>query len=126
MTAAALFTPARKPEGKKRVMSQEEIHVALCVLGPRERLIFRMAVFDGMPPGEILAMRIGNISGESVLTDQRVYKGNIDMPKGREGKQTSRTVVLSPGTVDEFNSWRMLLLKQGREFYLFPTNRRRH
>jgi integrase len=39
-----------------------------------------MAVFDGMRPGEILAIRIGNISGESVLIDQRAYKGNIDTP----------------------------------------------
>jgi len=53
--AAALFTPACKPEGEKRVMSPEEIRVALGVLRPRERLIFRMAVFDGMRPGEILA-----------------------------------------------------------------------
>jgi integrase len=90
--AAALFTPPCKPEGEKRVMSPEQIRVALGVLGPRERLIFRMAVFDGMRPGEILAIRIGNISGESVLIDQRTYKGNIDTPKGRKGKRTSRTV----------------------------------
>jgi integrase len=95
----------------------------LGVLGPRERLIFRMAVFDGMRPGEILAIRIGNISGESVLIDQRAYKGNIDTPKGRKGKRTSRTVGLSPGTIAELNVWRMLLLKQGPESYLFPTER---
>jgi integrase len=121
--AAALFTPPCKPEGEKRVMSPEQIRVALGVLGPRERLIFRMAVFDGMRPGEILAIRIGNISGESVLIDQRAYKGNIDTPKGRKGKRTSRTVGLSPGTIAELNVWRMLLLKQGPESYLFPTER---
>src|SRR5437899_1336950 len=69
--AVALFTLLCKPEGEKRVMSPEQIRIALGVLGPRERLIFRMAVFDGMRPGEILAIRIGNISGESVLIDQR-------------------------------------------------------
>jgi integrase len=53
--AAALFTPVCKPEGVKRVMSPEEIRLALGVLDTRERLIFRMAVFDGMRPGEILA-----------------------------------------------------------------------
>ena len=46
--AAALFTPAGKPEGEKRVMSPEEIRLALSVLDTRARLIFRMAVFDGM------------------------------------------------------------------------------
>ena len=97
--AAALFTPACKPEAEKRVMSPKEIRLALSVLDARERLIFRMAVFDGMRPGEILAIRLGNISGQSVLIDQRVYYGNIDTPKGRKGKRTSRTVGLSPGTV---------------------------
>jgi integrase len=73
--AAALFTPPCKPEREKRVMSPEDIRLALGVLGTRDRLIFRMAVFDGMRPGEILAIRIGNISGDSVMIDQRAYKG---------------------------------------------------
>lgn len=56
--AVALFTPPCKPETQRlrSVMSPEEISVALGVLGPRERLISRMAVFDGMRPGEILAI----------------------------------------------------------------------
>jgi integrase len=73
--AVALFTPACKPEGEKSAVSPEEIRVALGILSPRERLIFRMAVFDGMRR-EILAIRIGHISGESVLIDQRTYRGN--------------------------------------------------
>jgi integrase len=96
---------------------------ALGVLGTRERLIFRMAVFDGMRPGEILAIRIGSLSAHSVLIDQRAYKGNIDTPKGRKGKRTSRTVGLSPGTVSELATWRMLLLNQDPESYLFPSER---
>ena len=73
-----------------------------------------MAVFDGMRPGEIFAIRIGNISGESVLIDQRAYKGNIETPKGRKGKRTSRTVGLSPGTIGELKVWRMLLCGRHR------------
>jgi integrase len=119
--AAALFTPPCKPEGEKLVMSPKEIRLALSVLGARERLIFRMAVFDGMRPGEILAIRLGNISEQSVLIDQRAYKGDIDTPKGRKGKRTSRTVGLSPGTVAELQMWRSLLLKREPESYLFPT-----
>jgi len=88
--AAALFTPAGKPEGEKRVMSPEEIRLALSVLDTRARLIFRMAVFDGMRPGEILAIQLGKISEHSVLIDKRVYKGDVDTPKGRKGKRTSR------------------------------------
>lgn len=121
--AAALFTPPCKPEGEKRVMSPEEIRLALSVLDTRERLIFRMAVFDGMRPGEILAIPLGKISGHSVLIDKRVYKGNIDTPKGRKGKRTSRTVGLSPGTVAELDLWRTLAVNADPESYLFPTER---
>jgi integrase len=121
--AAALFTPPCKPEGDKRVMTPEEIRLALGALDLRERLIFRMAVFDGMRPGEILAVRLGNISEHSIFVDQRVYKGDIDTPKGRKGKRTARIVALSPGTIAELQMWRMMLLKQTPEAYLFPTER---
>ncbi len=121
--AAALFTPLCKPEAEKRVMSPEQIRLALGALDARDRLIFRMAVFDGMRPGEILAVRLGNISSHSLLIDQRVYKGNIDTPKGRKGKRTIRTVALSPGTTAELNIWRMLLPRQDPDAYLFQTER---
>lgn len=121
--AAALFTPPCKPEGEKRVMSPEEIRVALSVLGTRERIIFRMAVFDGMRPGEILAIRLGKLSENAILVDQRVYKGDIDTPKGRKGKRTSRTVGLSPGTVAELGVWVESLLNRKADAYLFPTER---
>jgi integrase len=121
--AAALFTPAGKPEGEKRVMSPEEIRLAPSVLDTRARLIFRMAVFDGMRPGEILAIQLGKISEHSVLIDKRVYKGDVDTSKGRKGKRTSRTVGLSPGTVADLKVWQTLLLKVGPEAYLFPSER---
>lgn len=121
--AAALFTPAGKPEGEKRVMSPEEIRLALSVLDTRARLIFRMAVFDGMRPGEILAIQLGKISEHSVLIDKRVYKGDVDTPMGRKGKRTSRTVGLSPGTAADLKMWQTLLLRTGPETYLFPSER---
>lgn len=122
--AAALFTPVCQSEREKRIMTPPEVREALGALGTREHLIFRMAVFDGMRPGEILAIRLGNISGHSVLVDQRVYKGVIDTPKGRKGKRTARTVGLSPGTVAELEIWRMMLPDQEPESYLFPTERK--
>jgi integrase len=92
-----LYTPACKSPAEKRVMSREDIVLALKTLDLHERLIFRMAVFDGMRPGEILAIRVGNISDHSILINQRLYKGNLDSPKGKKGKRTSRVVALSPG-----------------------------
>lgn len=60
--------------------------------------IFRMAVFDGMRPGEILAVRLGRISLYSILIDRRVYKGDVDSPKGRKVKRSTCCVARLPGT----------------------------
>jgi integrase len=122
--AAALFTPPCKAGAEKLAMKPEEIRRALGVFDARERIIFRMAVFDGMRPGEILAIRLGNVHEDSVLINQRIYKGHLDTPKGRKGKRTSRTVALSPGTIAELGVWRKLLLDQAPEAYLFPSERK--
>ena len=121
--ASALFTPVCKETGEKRFMTPDQVRRALSVLDLRERLIFRMAVFDGMRPGEILAIQLGNIREHSVLIDKRVYKGNIDTPKGRKGKRTARVVALSPGTVQDLALWRDMLLVQKADSFLFPTER---
>lgn len=69
-------------------MKTDEVRTALAVLDLRERLIFRMAVFDGMRPGEIFAVQIGKVGSHSVVIDQRLYGStDIDTPKGRKGKK---------------------------------------
>ena len=52
-----------------------------------------------------------------------VGKGDVDTPKGRKGKRTSRTVGLSPGTVADLKVWQTMLLQVGPEAYLFPSER---
>jgi len=118
-----LYTPACKPAPEPRVMAAEDIIRALSALDLRERLIFRMAVFDGMRPGEILAIRVGNLGVHSVRIDQRVYRGNIDSPKGRKGKNTARTVALSPSTVADLREWRDALPEEQPEAFLFPSEK---
>jgi integrase len=119
--AAALFTPACKPSPEKRVMSGEEVMLALTLLDLRERLIFRMAVFDGMRPGEIFAIQLGKIGANFVLINQRLYGSNFDMPKGRKGKNTARTVALSQGTMTDIEVWKTFLQHQDAKAYLFPS-----
>jgi integrase len=117
-----LYTPACKPSAEKRVLSREDIVLALKTLDLRDRLIFRMAVFDGMRPGEILAIRLGRIGDHSILIDRRVYKGNIDSPKGRKGKRTNRTVALSPGTKADLAKWCSQFGERPLEDYLFASD----
>jgi integrase len=121
--AASLFTPPCKPEAEKLVMSPADIRLALSVLELRERLIFRLAVFCGMRPGEIFAIRLGNIRPQSIFIDKRVYKGNLDTPKGRKGKRTARTMALSTVTLADLAEWRGLLLHQSPEAYLLPSEK---
>jgi integrase len=102
-------------------MSPAEIRLALSVLDFRERLIFRLAVFGGMRPGEIFAICLGDVHQDSIFVKQRVYKGDIDTPKGRKGKRTSRTVALSSETLSDLAAWRALLLDDSPEAYLFPS-----
>lgn len=101
-----LYTLACKVGKEKRVLAKEDIKKALEVLGLRERLMFRMALFDGMRPGEILAIRLGKIADDSSLIDRRVHRGTMDAPKGRKSKRTSRVVALSPGTKEDLRDWR--------------------
>jgi integrase len=68
----------------------------LNALDPRERLIFRMAVFDGMRLGEILAIRLGDIGPKQLHIKQRVYRGTLDTPMGRKGKRTERWLRFPP------------------------------
>ncbi len=121
--ATALFTPPCKPEGEKRVLTPVQVRQVLTVFETRERLIFRLAVFEGLRPGEILALRLCNVFDDHLAIEQRVYKGKLDTPKGRKGKRTARKVALSTGTSMEIAIWRTMLLKTTPDGYLFPTER---
>ena len=118
--ASALFIPACRTAPAKRVMSKDEVRKALRVLDLRERLIFRMAVFDGMRPGEIFAIQVGKLRSHSVVVDVRLYgSSDIDRPKGRKGKDTSRTVALCPGTLVDLSLWRLYTGESQDSAYLF-------
>ncbi len=121
--AGSLFTPASKEPAAKRFLNLEQVRTLLAFLKLRERLIFRMAVFEGMRPGEILAVQLGKIEDTSLLVDQRLYKGTLDTPKGRKGKRTSRVVALSEGTRADLTAWRQFLPTQKADQWLFPTER---
>jgi integrase len=67
----------------------------------KERLIARLAIFEGLRPGEILALRWGSFDGEAMRIRERVYEGKIDTPKS--GKQ--RESALSDGTLSALQEW---------------------
>src|SRR5690606_36508883 len=61
------------------------------------------------------------IGANHVQIDQRVYAGKLDTPKGRKGKNTARTVALSPGTMSDIAIWKKYLANRAEDAFLFPS-----
>jgi integrase len=86
--AKALVMPRCQGEVDKRVIGIEDIRRAQLVLPIRERLLFRLAVCEGMRPGEITALKVGDLGGDGMFhIERRVYRGRVDTPKSRRSKR---------------------------------------
>jgi integrase len=117
--ATVLYTPRECQKGRARhVMTPEQANQMLEALDLRERLIARLATWEGMRPGEILALQIGDIDSESVWVRRRVYKGTLDTPKT---KRSVRQVALTSGTVHLLETWLTFLPCREGKAWLFPT-----
>src|SRR5262249_32944912 len=84
---------------------------------PRERLIARLAIFEGMRPGEIFALRWRSVRDEVIRVEQRVYKRLLDTPKN--GK--TREGAMSDGTVSLLNHWANLAQDPSSDSFVFPS-----
>src|SRR5215471_6028248 len=78
-----------------RPLTEEEVNKYLEVFDLREKLIARLAIVEGMRPGEILALRWKSAIGARITVAERVYKGVINTPKN--GK--TRKGAISDGTL---------------------------
>ncbi len=117
--AVSLFTPQRcKQSGEKLVLTPEHITRIMAALDLRERLMVRLATFEGMRPGEILGLQIGDVDGDSVWVRRRLYKGNIDVPKTR---RSARRVALSSATVELLVQWILQAPLTASDGWLFPA-----
>jgi integrase len=117
--ATSLFTPRNCRKGvEKHVLSPEQITKLMGALDLRERLVVRLATFEGMRPGEILGLQVGDVDGDSVWVRRRLYKGNIDLPKTR---RSVRQVALSEATVEMLRQWFEYVPELKPEAWLFPS-----
>ena len=101
--AGSLVTPKEAKTRTKRIMTKEQVQLALSVLDLRETVIFLLAVLAGMRPGEILALRWGRVDPEMIEIAQRVYRGLPDDPKTERGK---RQAALPPDLALDLAAWR--------------------
>lgn len=100
--AEGLVTPKCKAAPEKRTITADNIRRAQMVLEIRERLIFRLAVFEGLRPGEIVGLKPGDYRGEMLHIERRIYRGVEDVPKSKKGR---RPVALTDSTRALLEQW---------------------
>ena len=89
-----LENPRCKPSGKKLVLSLSDFQRAQMCLEIRESLFLRLAVVEGFRPGEIVGLKLGDISDDEISIRRRIYRSVIDTPKSVRGE---RSVPMSDG-----------------------------
>ena len=100
--AEALYTPRSCEMPSQPVMTAEQVVQAMDIMDIRERAFCRLAIFAGMRPGEIIALRWSDIHDGMALVDDRIYKGKQDTTKNSK----SRAVALSPMVLRDLETWR--------------------
>jgi len=118
--AAELRIPRKCQPGRAmRPLTEEEVNIYLEALDLREKLIARFAIFEGMRPGEILALRWKSIEGTAICVEERVYKRKLNTPKN--GKK--REGAISDGTLTLLRDWADLAEDPTAEGFIFPSER---
>jgi integrase len=117
--AALLFTPRACSKPEHRTMTVDEIKRAFSVLELRERLIFKLAVFAGVRPGEIFGLRRTRLSENTADIQERIYRGKLDTPKTQK---SIRVVALSASVRNDLETW-LRVSPVGPEAWLFPSEK---
>jgi integrase len=117
--ARALYTPPSAKKGDSPVMTAADVEKALGAVEFREKVILHLAIFSGLRPGEILALRRSSIGrdGGSVEIQQRVYRGDLDVPKNGKG----RTVAVPPRTAALLSEWLATAVDSEPDSWVFAS-----
>jgi len=116
--ASELRIPRKCQPGRTmRPLTEEEVAKYLGVFDLREKLIARLAIFEGLRPGEILAFRWKALEGDIIRVDQRVYKRVLNTPKN--GK--TREGAISDGTLALISEWADLAEDPSPDGFVFPS-----
>lgn len=118
--AAELIIPKHCKAGRDmRPLTEEEVKKYLEAFGLREKLIARLAIFEGMRPGEILALRWKSVAGETIRVAERVYKRVLDTPKNGKAREGA----ISDGTLELLKEWAGLRQDPSPDGFVFPSEK---
>lgn len=117
--AAELSVPTNcKPGRQVQPLTEDEVQAYLGALDLRERLMARLAIFEGMRPGEIVALRRNRLQMTgSLLISERRYRGSSGVPKNGRSRQAG----LSDGTAALMSEWLDLAIDQAPDALVFPS-----
>ncbi len=117
--ATSLFAPRDcKPGRERHVLSRGQSAILVDCLDLREKVVARLATWEGMRPGEILGLRVSDLDGDSLWVRRRLYKGELDDPKN---KRSARQVALTTGTKALLEFWVERLVIGPETDWLFPS-----
>ena len=102
-----------------RPLTEEEVRTYLKVLDLREKLISRLAIFEGLRPGEILALRWRAINGDQLRVEERVYKRVLNTPKNGKVREGA----ISDGTRTLLTEWADLAEDPSPDGFVFPSEK---
>jgi len=118
--AAELRIPKKCQPGRTmRPLTEEEVVGYLEVFDLREKLISRLAIFEGMRPGEIFALRRKAINYDAIQVKERVYKRVLDTPKNGKAREGA----ISDGTSELLKQWMELAQDTSPDAFVFPSER---
>ncbi|HOL73797.1 MAG TPA: tyrosine-type recombinase/integrase [Bryobacteraceae bacterium] len=116
--ASGLVQPRCKAGAPKRTLSVDDVRRVELILEPRDRLMFRLAVYEGLRPGEIVGLKLGDIQPDGLHIQRRVYRGTVDSPKSERSR---RIVPPTEGTKNLLTLYVETLFDQSNEAWLFPS-----
>jgi integrase len=123
--ATTLYSPKHCAPGReRRVLTADDFTKMISVLDLREKVIVRLATIEGMRPGEILGLQLGDVelAADRLWIRRRIYRGNVDIPKN---ERSARDVALSLGTLALMEAWVDRLILSGPEDWVFQTEKPR-
>jgi integrase len=118
--AAELRIPRECQPGRAmRPLTEEEVQKYLEVFDLREKLISRLALFEGLRPGEILALRWKVLEGDAIWVEERIYKRVFNTPKNGKAREGA----ISDGTLALIREWADLAEGASPEGFVFPSEK---